>query len=175
MPTDRSEQTIEVAAPFDKVLATIRDVEGQVDWIPEILEAELLEVYEDDDLPATARFKASATVGTDHYTLSYEHGEETMSWTMVEGKMQTGQEGLYTLREMSGLRTNRWQTFGRLPTQNIRAIFFSRLATAFDRGEPPEITADDGLAVQAFIEAAYRSSESGQGVSPGALLQEART
>ena len=82
---------------------------------------------------------------------------------------------LYTLREMSGLRTNRWQTFGRLPTQNIRAIFFSRLATAFDRGEPPEITADDGLAVQAFIEAAYRSSESGQGVSPGALLQEART
>ena len=35
------------------------------EWIPEILEAELLEVYEDDDLPATARFKASATVGTD--------------------------------------------------------------------------------------------------------------
>jgi len=100
MPTDRSEQTIEVAAPFDKVLATIRDVEGQVDWIPEILEAELLEVYEDDDLPATARFKASATVGTDHYTLSYEHGEETMSWTMVEGHLQTGQEGRYQLREL---------------------------------------------------------------------------
>jgi hypothetical protein len=97
MPTDHAQQTLVVAAPFDEVLATIRDVEGQVDWIPEILEAELLEVYEDDDLPATARFKASATVGTDRYTLSYEHGDETMSWTMVEGHLQTGQEGCYTL------------------------------------------------------------------------------
>ena len=67
---------------------------------PEILEAELLEVYEDDDLPATARFKASATVGTDSYTLSYEHADDGMSWTMVEGHMQTGQEGRYQLREV---------------------------------------------------------------------------
>jgi predicted dehydrogenase len=81
---------------------------------------------------------------------------------------------LYTLRALNGLRTNRWQTFGRLPACDIRAIYFSRLATALDRGEPPEITAGDGLAVQAFIEAAYQSSESGQGVSPRALLQEAR-
>ena len=65
-----------MAAPFADVLATIRDVESQPDWIPEILEAELLEVYEDDDLPATARFKASATVGTDEYTLSYEHTDD---------------------------------------------------------------------------------------------------
>jgi Polyketide cyclase / dehydrase and lipid transport len=100
MPTDHAEQTVEVAAPLEDVLATIRDVEGQVDWIPEILEADLLEVYEDDDLPATARFKASATVGTDRYTLSYEHGEDTMSWTMLEGHLQSGQEGLYTLREV---------------------------------------------------------------------------
>jgi hypothetical protein len=106
MPTDHAQQTIEVAAPFDKVLATIRDVESQVDWIPEILEAELLEVYEDDDLPATARFKASATVGTDRYTLSYEHAEDTMSWTMVEGHLQTGQEGCYTLREVDPQTTS---------------------------------------------------------------------
>jgi 2-desacetyl-2-hydroxyethyl bacteriochlorophyllide A dehydrogenase len=81
---------------------------------------------------------------------------------------------VYTLRALDGLRTNRWQTFGRLPAANIRAIYFSRLATAIDRGESPDIAADDGLAVQAFIEAAYRSSESGQSISPSALLQEAR-
>jgi len=106
MPTDSATRTVEVSAPFADVLATIRDVEGQADWIPEILEAELLEVYEDDDLPATARFKASATVGTDEYTLSYEHTDNTMSWTMVEGKMQTGQEGLYTLVELDPERTS---------------------------------------------------------------------
>ena len=105
MPTDSAVQTVEVEAPFDVVLATIRDVEGQADWIPEILEAELLEVYEDDELPATARFKASATVGTDEYTLSYEHTDNTMSWTMLKGRLQTGQEGCYTLVEHGPDRT----------------------------------------------------------------------
>ena len=100
MPTDHARETIEIKAPVSEVLDTIRDIESQAVWIPEILEAELLEVYEDDDLPATARFKASATVGTDSYTLSYEHAEDGMSWTMVEGHMQTGQEGRYQLREL---------------------------------------------------------------------------
>jgi 2-desacetyl-2-hydroxyethyl bacteriochlorophyllide A dehydrogenase len=81
---------------------------------------------------------------------------------------------VYTLRALDGLRTNRWQTFGRLPAANMRAIYFSRLATAIDRGERPDITANDGLAVQAFIEAAYRSSDLEQSVSPSALLEEAR-
>ena len=106
MPTDNATQTIEVKAPFPEVLATVRDVESQVDWIPEILEAELLEVYEDDGLPATARFKASATVGTDEYTLSYEHSDHTMSWTMLKGRLQTGQEGLYTLESLGPDRTS---------------------------------------------------------------------
>ena len=104
MPTDTDTETVVVAAPFADVLATIRDVESQPDWIPEILEAELLEVYEADDLPATARFKASATVGTDEYTLSYEHADDGMSWTMLEGRMQTGQEGRYELVELAPAR-----------------------------------------------------------------------
>jgi 2-desacetyl-2-hydroxyethyl bacteriochlorophyllide A dehydrogenase len=79
---------------------------------------------------------------------------------------------VYTLRALDGLRTNRWQTFGRLPPVNIRAIYFSRLATAIDKGERPDITGEDGLVVQSFIEAAYRSNESGRDVRPSALLQE---
>lgn len=101
MPTDTATQTIAITAPLADVLATIRDIESQPVWIPEILEAELLEVYEDDDLPATARFKASATVGTDEYTLSYEHADDGMSWTMLKGRLQTGQEGRYTLTELA--------------------------------------------------------------------------
>jgi hypothetical protein len=104
MPTDSAERTVFVQAPFDDVLATIRDVESQVDWIPEILEAEVLEVYE-DGLPATARFKASATVGTDEYILSYEHAGDGMSWTMIKGRLQTGQEGRYTLTKTTAHRT----------------------------------------------------------------------
>ena len=63
MPTDTAKQTVEVAAPLDVVLATVRDIESQVTWVPEILEAEVLETG-DDGLAAKARFKASATVGT---------------------------------------------------------------------------------------------------------------
>jgi predicted dehydrogenase len=82
---------------------------------------------------------------------------------------------VYTLRALDGrLRTNRWQTFGRLPRVNIRAVYFSRLATAIDRGDAPDVDGADGLAVQAFIEAAYRSTESGSAVRPFSLLQEVR-
>jgi 2-desacetyl-2-hydroxyethyl bacteriochlorophyllide A dehydrogenase len=81
---------------------------------------------------------------------------------------------VYTVRAVNGLRTGRWQTFGHLPQTDIRAVYFSRLAAAIDRGEPPDVSASDGLIVQAFIEAAYRSSQTGESVSPAALLEETR-
>ena len=104
MPTDTATQTVEVAAAYDDVLATIRDVASQPEWIPEILEAEVLEKSA-TGLPVTARFKASATVGTDRYTLSYDHADDGMSWTMVKGQLQTGQEGWYLLEALGPRRT----------------------------------------------------------------------
>ncbi len=105
MPTDTATQTVEVTAPFEQVLATLRDVESQPEWIPEILEAELLEAARNSDLPASARFKASAAVGTDEYVLAYRHTDTTMSWRMLEGRLQTGQEGRYVLRRHGPTRT----------------------------------------------------------------------
>jgi 2-desacetyl-2-hydroxyethyl bacteriochlorophyllide A dehydrogenase len=80
---------------------------------------------------------------------------------------------VYTSRALDGLKTNRWQTFGRLPETDTRAAYFSRLATALEQKRAPDVTASDALAVQAFIQAAYRSSELGQSISPAALLEEA--
>lgn len=79
---------------------------------------------------------------------------------------------VYTLRALDGLVTGRWQTFGPKPRINQRAVYLSRLATAIDRGDSPDVTAQDGLAVQAFIEAAYRSGQSGVAVSPASLIEE---
>jgi len=104
MPTDTATRTLVVAAPFDDVLATVRAVDTQPEWIKEILEAEILEEYE-DDLPATARFRASSAVGTDEYTLEYEHAADGMSWHMVKGKLQTGQEGVYRIRPVDADHT----------------------------------------------------------------------
>ena len=68
----------------------------------------------------------------------------------------------------------RWQRFGLSAEGTMRARYLSRLATAIHEGRPPEVTAADGLAVQAFVEAAYRAGQAGHGVRPGELLAEAR-
>jgi predicted dehydrogenase len=66
---------------------------------------------------------------------------------------------VYTLKPIGGIRTTRWHSFGRLPAVPIRAVYLSRLATSVSRGGAPEVTAEDGVAVQAAIEAIYRSAE----------------
>jgi hypothetical protein len=103
MPTDHARRDVEVRAGLDAVLATIRDVASQPEWIPTIQEAEVLEV-DDAGLPRTARFAASTAVGTDRYTLAYEHSPDGMSWSMVEGRLQTGQEGVYTVEPLAADR-----------------------------------------------------------------------
>jgi predicted dehydrogenase len=79
---------------------------------------------------------------------------------------------VYTLRVVDGLRTGRWQSL--VPAKdgtNSRAVYFERLATAIGSGLEPEVTGEDGLAVQAFIEAAYRSAAEGESVRPRSLLE----
>ncbi|HEY6794891.1 MAG TPA: SRPBCC family protein [Kineosporiaceae bacterium] len=104
MPTDEASRTVEVTASFDQVLATIRDVGSQVTWVPEILQAEVLQEYE-GGLPATAHFRAQAPVGTDEYTLEYEHSADGMTWSLVSGRLQTGQDGAYAVRAVDDGRT----------------------------------------------------------------------
>jgi uncharacterized membrane protein len=105
MPTDTATQGVEVQARFEEVLATLRDVESQPEWIPEILQVEVLEFFAGTDLPATARFKAAAAVGADEYVLAYRHTDTTVSWTMLEGRLQSGQEGRFQLRRHGPERT----------------------------------------------------------------------
>lgn len=88
---------------------------------------------------------------------------------VVEGDPQA-----YTLASVPGLRGSRWQSFAAPAGPSMRAVYFSRLATTLHRGAPPEVSAHDGLAVQALIEAAYRSAESGRAERPADLLLEHR-
>jgi len=104
MPTDHAAETVVVAAPIKRVLATVRDVGSQPEWVKEILEAEVLEKYP-DGTPATAKFSASSPVGKDSYTLSYQHADDGLSWSLVKGRLQTGQEGVYTLRSLGRSET----------------------------------------------------------------------
>ena len=96
MPTDTASATVVVDAPFETVLGTIRDVAGIPDWVSDITEAEVLTTTA-DGMPLTARFAASTAVGTDRYTLAYEHSPDGLSWHLVEGRLQTAQDATYSL------------------------------------------------------------------------------
>jgi 2-desacetyl-2-hydroxyethyl bacteriochlorophyllide A dehydrogenase len=78
----------------------------------------------------------------------------------------------YTQRALGAMPTGRWLSFevGRRSEIEIRAIYVSRLASAIARSVPPDVTAADGLAIQALMEAAYRSSDSAETVRPRELL-----
>jgi len=80
----------------------------------------------------------------------------------------------YSLRSVGAGRTSRWQHFEGLPAINGRMAYVSRLATAIERGHEPDVSAQDGLVVQALIEAAYRSAQEGRLVDPSTLIGEQR-
>lgn len=100
---DKSSATVVITAPFEEVLTVVRDVASQPLWAKEITEAEVLEEYEDGTV-ATARFTMVSGLGTDTYTLEYEHGPDRMSWVMVDSGVLLGQQGSYVLHDL-GMRT----------------------------------------------------------------------
>ena len=104
MPKDKASATTIITAPVDEVLAVIRDVGSQADWVKEVSLVELLEEYE-DGTPATAHFTAAAPVGTDEYTLEFDHRDDGMDWSLVKGKLQTGQDAHYRLRRIDDAST----------------------------------------------------------------------
>ena len=104
MPTDEASRTVTVAAPIDTVLATVRDIASEPEWVAEIRTVEILE-SDSDGRPLQAHLTASAPVGTDEYTLAYTHRDDGLSWSLVSGKLQTGQDASYTLRAVDDAHT----------------------------------------------------------------------
>ena len=98
------------------------------------------------------------------------NGSELRLWGRAGQVIVEPHGRVYTLPAVDGLRTGRWYPFDGLPAVNSRAVFVSRFASALHEGRPPDVTAQDGLAVQAITEAAYRSSADGTRVSPSDLV-----
>ena len=80
----------------------------------------------------------------------------------------------YSERRIGGFRSGRWHVLEPGARRNTRAVFVSRFATALATGSQPDVTPDDGVAVQAFIEAVYRSMEVGSRVLPRELIEGVR-
>jgi len=71
----------------------------------------------------------------------------------------------YSLRLVDGKRPGQWHAFaGQRQSSNRDVVYLQRFAERVLSGQEPEITGEDGLAVQALVEAAYRSAEAGHAV-----------
>jgi predicted dehydrogenase len=85
------------------------------------------------------------------------------------------QHMFYTLRQVKGYKVGEWQSLGALSPEGDRQEFISRFARAILSGESPEMTPDSGLAVQAIVEAIYRSYQMQSPVSIESLTTAENT
>jgi hypothetical protein len=86
---------------IDAEPATIMDVIADFDaypaWVQGLKVAEVVDPG-DGGRPQRVYFELDASPIRDQYTLSYDwFGDESVSWTLVEGKMLKGMDGAYQL------------------------------------------------------------------------------
>jgi predicted dehydrogenase len=72
---------------------------------------------------------------------------------------------IYTERAVEGAPVGEWSPLAPHAQDDERRIFVERFAAAVRDGRPPDVTATDALAVQAFVDAAYQAVASGQPVA----------
>ncbi len=125
----------------------------------------------EDALSATLRYGGGALGSVIGASSVRGSTEEEMGMWGSEGRIiLEPRPCVYTLHVLDGLRTTRWQSFGRLPAIPIRAVYLSRLASATSEGREPEVSARDGVATQATIEAIYLAAERGEPVAVSEVL-----
>ncbi|MRH92574.1 cyclase [Nocardia sp. SYP-A9097] len=95
---DRTQRSIVIDAPPDRVMAVIADLESYPEWVAAARSVEVLDKLP-DGRARTARFVLDAGVVKDTYTLSYTWRPDgkAVSWTLVGGDLQKAQDGSYEL------------------------------------------------------------------------------
>jgi 2-desacetyl-2-hydroxyethyl bacteriochlorophyllide A dehydrogenase len=78
---------------------------------------------------------------------------------------------LYTLRALDGVTAGRWHELPEPGPENVRTTYVERFAEAVQAGSGPDVPAEDGLVVQALMDAMYESARrGGQPVRPADML-----
>ena len=86
-------RSVTIEAPFDEVLAVVRDVGGQQTWWPGMLASEVLET-DDDGRAVRARIVSDVKVVKDEFETVYEHPDDGLTWRLAGSSMaQRSQEG----------------------------------------------------------------------------------
>jgi ribosome-associated toxin RatA of RatAB toxin-antitoxin module len=95
---DRTTQSIEIAAPAERVMAVIADLASYPQWADGITRADVLE-SDARGRPSLVHLALEKAVVRDDYTLAYDWADDglSVSWHLVKGQMQKAQHGSYVL------------------------------------------------------------------------------
>ncbi len=93
---EQTTSSIVIDATPGQVMAVIADFPSYPQWVQGMKVVEVVE--EKDGVVEQVHFDLEATPIKDSYTLAYEwHGNDSVSWHLVQGKMLKTMEGSYTL------------------------------------------------------------------------------
>jgi carbon monoxide dehydrogenase subunit G len=98
---ETSTQSIEIAAPRDRVVEVICDFARYPEWVSAVKRTQVLEEYE-DGYASQVRFALDAGVIQDEYTLVYEYAEDLsrIEWHLTApSRIQKAQDGSYDVEE----------------------------------------------------------------------------
>ncbi|MBF4997474.1 SRPBCC family protein [Nocardia aobensis] len=95
---DRTQRSITIDAPSDRVMAVIADLQSYPEWVSAARSVDVLETFP-DGRARTAKFVLDAGVVKDTYVLSYTWRADgrAVSWKLVSGELQKAQDGTYEL------------------------------------------------------------------------------
>jgi Polyketide cyclase / dehydrase and lipid transport len=102
MPEQATERTT-IAAPLDRCLAVLLDIERYPEWARDVKSATILE-RDDEGRVARAAFRAAAMGHSAQYVLRYSYGDEParMAWVLEEGDIMRRLDGEYLLLPADG-------------------------------------------------------------------------
>ena len=95
---EQSTQSIEVAAPPERIMAVIGDLPAYPEWAKAVRSTEVL-ATDEAGRAKQVKFTLDSGPVKDVYTLEYDWAGDglSVSWHLVEGQMQRSQEGRYLL------------------------------------------------------------------------------
>lgn len=93
---NQTEDSIEISAAPDQVLAVIGDLEAYPEWVQNLRSVEILTTHP-DGRPDQVRFTLDHALLKDEYTLAHSWSATGVSWQLVEGKLLKAMDGAYAL------------------------------------------------------------------------------
>lgn len=97
---DRTESSIVISAPRDRVMGVIADIASYPQWSDGVKSVEILSEFE-DGRPGDARFVVDAGAIKDTYELEYDWADDNSSvtWKLTKGQMMKALDGAYELTD----------------------------------------------------------------------------